>query len=104
MRLEQHQQAIELAASRSFQRRADFRRMMAIIVYNRDVIDDASDVEAAPDSCELCQSRANQLARDVQIQCNRRSRSRVSHVVNPRRVRQLEQSEVLPLVSEDRKS
>ena len=55
MRLEEHQQAIELAAARGFQRGANFDRMMAVIVDQGDAVDDAFDVKAAADAGEIWQ-------------------------------------------------
>src|SRR5580692_2182260 len=45
VRLEERQQAIELAASRGLKRRANLRRMMAVIVHHSDVVHHALDIE-----------------------------------------------------------
>ena len=53
VRLEKHQQAIELAAASGFERGADFRRVMPIIVDHRDVVHHAFNIEAAADASEI---------------------------------------------------
>src|SRR6266436_7155379 len=45
--LKENEQAMELAAARSFERRTNLRRVMAVVVNHGDVVDHALDVEAA---------------------------------------------------------
>src|SRR5713101_785421 len=53
VRLEEQQQAIELANARGFERGADFGGVMAVIVDHGNVVDRAFNVEAPADSREL---------------------------------------------------
>src|SRR5713226_6976231 len=60
MRLEEHQQAIELAAAGRFKRGANLSRVMTIIIDHGDVIDYALDVKAAPHTRKLHKAFADQ--------------------------------------------
>ncbi len=65
MRLEEHEQAIELAASRGFERGANFGGMVAVIVNDGDVVNDALDVEAAANAGEFRQAFADQIGWNI---------------------------------------
>src|ERR1700736_4119996 len=100
MGLKQNQEAIELAAARSFQRGANLHRVMAVVVDHGDAVYDALDVEAAADACELRQALANQLGRNVQVKRYRSCCRSIADVVNARWMRQLEHPEILAPVGE----
>src|ERR1700739_472733 len=55
MGLEKNQQTVELAAASSFERGANLRRVVAVVVDDRDVVDGTFYVEAAPDASEIRQ-------------------------------------------------
>src|SRR5450631_1650125 len=61
MRLEQYQRAVELAGARGFQRSANFDRVMAVVVDDRDPVDDAFHVKPPADAGEFRQTLANQF-------------------------------------------
>ncbi len=65
VRLKKNQQAVEFAAARGFECGANFGGVMAVIVDDGDVVDDAFDVEAAADAGEFGEAFANQIGRDV---------------------------------------
>ena len=98
MRLEEHQQAIELAAARGFQRGANFGRVMAVVVDHHDVVDHALDIKAAADARKLGETFLDQVGRDVQIERHACSGGGVANVVNARRMRQLKNAEVFAFV------
>ena len=66
VRLKKHEQAFVPAAPRGFQRGANLRRMMAVIVNQRDAVEHAFDLEPAADAGEFRQPRANQIRRNIQ--------------------------------------
>src|ERR1700730_1008761 len=100
MRLEEHQQAVELADARGLQRSADFRRVMAIVVDHRDVVDHALNVEASADTREFAEAFADQLCRNVQIERDSSGSGGVAHVVNAWRMEELEYAEVVAFVGQ----
>ena len=100
MRLEQHEQAIEFAAARGFERGANFRGMMAVIVHDRDVVHRAFNVEAAADAGKFRQAFANQVGGDVQIEADSSRGGSVPHIVDAGRMRQLKHAEVVAFVGE----
>src|SRR5260370_41022 len=53
MRLKEHEQAIELAAARRFERGANFGRVMAVVIDHGDVIDHALDIKPATHPSKL---------------------------------------------------
>src|SRR5882762_7729947 len=59
VRLEEHQQAIELADSCGFQSGPDFGRVMAVVVDHRNVVDRALNVEAPTNAGKLAETFAN---------------------------------------------
>jgi hypothetical protein len=100
VRLEQHQQTIVLAPTRSLERGADFGGMMAVIVNDCNVVDNAFDLEAAADSREFREALADQFSRDAEIEGDRRRRRGVADIVDDRRMRELEDTEILTFVRE----
>src|SRR6266849_7568039 len=100
MRLKEHQQAIEFADARGYQRGADFGGVMAVIVDHRDVVDHAFNVEAAADARELAEPFADQFRGNIQIQRDGRGGGGVAHVVDARRVKELENAEVVAFVGQ----
>src|SRR6202007_763048 len=68
MRLEEHQQPMELAAARGLERCADFSGVMPVIVDHRDAVHPALDVEPAANTREFCKALANQVGGDVEIE------------------------------------
>src|SRR5437660_825730 len=83
MRLEKHQQPTELAAAGGVECRADFRRVMPVIVDNRDVVHDALDVETAANAGEFCKALANQVGGNVEIEGYTSGGSGIAYVVHP---------------------
>src|SRR5882724_5389537 len=59
MRLKEHEQTVKLASASGFERGANFRRVMAVVVDYGDVVHCAFYVEAAPDASEIRQSLAD---------------------------------------------
>src|SRR2546429_4956721 len=95
MRVEKHQAATELAGAGGVECRGDFRRVMAVIVDNRDVVHDALDVETAANAGEFCKALANQVGGNVEIEGYTSGGSGIAYVVHPGGMGQAE---------EDRKS
>src|SRR6266481_4064860 len=100
MRLEEHQQAIEFADARGFQRGADFSRMMTVIVDHRNVVDHAFDVEAAAHAREFAEALANQLRGNVEVERDGCGGRGVAHVVDARGMEELENAEVVAFVGQ----
>src|SRR5258708_26858322 len=63
MRLEEHEQAIELADARRFERGADFGWVMAVIIDYRDVVDHAFDVKTAAHARGFCEALPDPVCR-----------------------------------------
>src|SRR2546422_3147956 len=59
MRLKENEKSIEFAAARGVERGSNFRRVVAVIVNDGDVGDDAFDVEAAADASKVGEAFAN---------------------------------------------
>ncbi len=59
MRLEKHQQAVKLATASRFERGANLRRVVTVVVDYGDVVDRAFYVEAAADASKIRQSLAD---------------------------------------------
>ncbi len=72
------------AAARRFQGRANFGGMVAVIVHQRDPIDDALDVEPAAHAGKFLEPHADELARHVQIEAYGCCRRGISDVVDSR--------------------
>src|SRR5260370_8283179 len=100
MRLEKHQQAIELADARGFQRGANFRGVMAVGVDHRDVVDGSLDVEAAADSRESAEAFTDEFRWNVQIERDSGSGGGVANVLDAGRMEKLEDAEVVAFVGE----
>src|SRR5262249_11459877 len=100
MRLKQNQQAIVMAAARRFERGADFHRMMAVVVNQRDAAMDALDFKTTSDAGEGLDAGADQVGRDVKEQCHRGGSSRVANVVNARRSGQMKDAKVIAAIGE----
>src|SRR6516162_2412608 len=98
MRLEEYQQAIELAAARRFQRGTDFHRVMAVIVNHGNFVDYALDVEATANAGKFGKAFADQVAGHVEIERDRGCGCGVAHIVDARRMRQVEKAEIFALV------
>ena len=97
VRLKKNEQAVELAPAGGFQRGFDFSRVMAVVVDHGDVVDGAFDIEAAADSAKVCQSLANQLYRNTQIEGDSSGSSRIADIVDTGRMREAEKPEILAL-------
>jgi hypothetical protein len=65
MRLEQDEQAIELAATCCFESGADFGGVMTVVIDDGDVVDDALDVKAAAHAGKLSEAFADEVGWDV---------------------------------------
>ena len=65
MRLEEHQQAVELANFSGFERGANLHRVVAVIVDHGNVVHDALNVEAPAYARKLAQRLANQLCGNI---------------------------------------
>src|SRR5580658_5715431 len=100
VRLEQHQQPLVAASSRGFERGANLGRMMAVIVDKSYAGERAFDFETAPDTRKLPQAGANQVRGNVEGKTDGSRGGRVSHVVNPRRRRQMEDAEVFAVIGQ----
>ena len=83
MRLEEHEQAVEFAPTGRFERGTDFRRVMAVIVDDGDVVHHSLDVETAADSGEFCKALANQIGSNGEIQGHCSSGASIADVVHP---------------------
>src|SRR5438132_89495 len=67
MRLEEHQQSIELAAASRLKRGANLGGVMAVVVHDGDVVNHALDVKAAAYAGKFSEAFADQVSRNVQI-------------------------------------
>src|SRR5712672_2603442 len=100
MRLKEHQEAIELAATGCFERGANLGGVMAVVVNHGDVVDHSLDVKAAADAGKLNETFANQVGWNIQVKRDRGSRSGVANIVHAGRMRQPEDAEVFALVGQ----
>src|SRR5690242_6024037 len=100
MRLEEDQEAFELAAASGFEGGTDFSGMMAVVVDDGDVVDRALDVETAADAGEAGEAFADQVGRDVQVESYGGRGGGVADVVHSRRMRQAEDAQIIALVSQ----
>src|SRR5579862_1850696 len=100
VRLEKDQQPVEFATAGGFESGFDFGGMVAVIVYDRDVVDGAFDVEAAADSAEICQAQANKLRGDIEIESDSRGGGCIADVVDAGRMRKHKQAEVFAFIGE----
>src|SRR5262245_52784224 len=66
--LEEDEDTVELAAASCFERGSDFDGVMAVIVDDGDIVDDAFDIKAAADAGELSETFADQVAGHVEIE------------------------------------
>ena len=71
VRLEEHQQALVTAAARRFERGANFGGMMAVVVDQRDAVDDALDFKPPPTPRKFLEPRADQIRGNIQRQRRR---------------------------------
>src|SRR5262249_52647122 len=99
VRLKEHKQPIEFATVRGFKSGANFGGMMAVVVNNSNVGDDAFDVEASPNTRKFCEPLANQIGRHVQIKRDGGRGRGVAHVMNAGRMNQVEDAKVIAFVS-----
>ncbi len=100
VRLKKRQQPVELAASRRFQRRANLGRVVPVVIHNRDVVHHALDIETPADTGKFGKSLADQVAGHIQIERHSRGRRGIAHIVNSRRMRQQEHSQILAFIGE----
>src|SRR5258706_3249330 len=100
MRLKERKQAVELAASRGFERRTNLRRVVSVIVHHGDIVHDAFDIEPPAHTSKFCQPFADQVAGYIQIKRYCPGGGGVSNIVDSGRVRQQKHSQVLTLVSQ----
>src|SRR5712672_295995 len=100
VRLEKHQEAIELADARGFQGGPDLGRMMAVVVDHCDIVDGALNVEAPTDAGKFAQTFANQFGGNVEIERDRGGGSGVAHVVDARGMEELENAEIVAFVGQ----
>src|SRR5208282_6210644 len=98
VRLEQHQQPLVTASARGFERGANLGRMMAVVVDKSDACERAFDFETAPDTGKFPQAGANQVCGNVERKADGSRSGGVSHVVNPRRRRQMEDAKVVAVI------
>ena len=88
-----------MAAARRFQRRANLDRMMAIIIDQRDVVDDALDVEPPAHAGKLLEPGANQIRGHIQIQRHGRRRGGIAHIMDSRGAIQMKLAEVVAAIA-----
>src|SRR6266705_2646008 len=79
--------------------RADFRRVMPVIVDNRDVVHDALDVEAAANAGEFCKALANQVGGNGEIEGHGSGGGGVAYVVHPGGMGQAEDAQIIAFIS-----
>src|SRR5882724_13666136 len=97
MRLEEHQQPIELAAARRFQRGADFHWVVAVVIDDGDVVHDPFDIKPAAHPGKFGETFADQISGNIQIERHRSCSRGVAHVVHSRWMSQLEDAEIVAL-------
>src|SRR6267378_3595617 len=100
MRLKEHQQPIELAAARCFQRGTDFHRVVSVVIDDGDVVHDAFDVKPPAHPGKFSETFADQIRGNIQIERHRSCGRGVAHVVHSRRMSQLEDAEIVAFVRE----
>src|SRR5712672_2048477 len=100
VRLEKHQETIELADARGFQGGADLGRVMAVVVDHGNVVDRAFNVEAPTNAGKFAQAFANQFGGNVEIERDRGGGSGVAHVVDARGMEELENAEIVAFVGQ----
>ena len=81
MRLENRVYTAEPAIARGGERRANLRRMVAVIVDDRDAALLPALLESPVDAVKLRKPLANDVGRNLQLQTNRDRGRRVQHVV-----------------------
>src|SRR5258708_25145634 len=84
VRLEKNEDALEMADACGFERGANFDGMMAVIVDQSDVVDDAFEVKPAPHAGKFPESNANQFGRHIQIKRDGRAGCGVAAIVDSR--------------------
>src|SRR6266849_9466490 len=70
MGLKEHEQAIELATTGRFECGANLGRVMTVIIDHGDVIDRALDVKTAVHPGKLDEAFADQISRNIQVECD----------------------------------
>src|SRR5207245_945908 len=98
MRLKKHQEAIEFAAARSFERCADFGGVVSVVVDDGYVVYHPLDVEPAPHARELRQPFADQFGGNIQVQRDCRCCCRIADVVHAGRVGKLEPAKLFTFI------
>ena len=98
VRLEEHEQALVTAAARRFERGANFRGMMAVVVNQRDAGVNAFDFKAPSHAGKFRKPSANQVRRNVQRERDGRGCGGIAHVVNSRRRRKMEKSQIFAVI------
>ena len=86
------------AAARGFERGANFGGMMAVVVDQRDAVEDAFDFEAAADAGKFREARADQVRRNIQRKRDGGGSGGVAHIVNSRRRGQTEDAEIVAVI------
>ena len=89
-----------MAAARGFERGANLDRVVAVVVDQRDAVDDALDLEAPAHAGEILQARANQIRRDIEIERDGGGGGGIAHVVNARRAGQMKFAEVVAAIGQ----
>src|SRR6266850_5168504 len=90
MRLKEYEEAIELAASGSFECGADLDRVMTVVIDYGDVVNYTLDVKAAAHAGKFDEAFADQVSRNAYVQRDRRGGRCVADIVHARRMRQPE--------------
>src|SRR5690242_1536643 len=84
--LENHVNPVEMALARRGQGRADLRRMMAVVVDDRDAALLALELESAIDTAKAGKAVANRRRVQVQFESNCDDGRGIQHVVHTRHV------------------
>src|SRR5690348_2194891 len=100
VRLEEDQEAFELAAARGFEGGPDFGGMMAVVVDDRDVVDRTLDIEAPAHTGKSGKTFADEVGRHVEVERDGSRGGGVADVVHSRRMRQAEDAQVIALIGQ----
>ena len=98
MRLKEHEQALVAAAARGFERRANLRGMMAVIVDQRDAANSPLISNRRPTPGKFREARADQIRGNIEREPDGCRGGGVTHVVNSRRRGQMEDSEIVAVI------
>src|SRR5262249_28250173 len=78
--------AFEPAGARRFQRRPNFRRMVAVVVDDGHTVRGTANLKPAIHTAETCQSLSNTFEWNFELKANRDGRGRVQNVVRARNI------------------